>query len=70
MTAPFVRVPLIALLALVLAAPPSEAIAPVIAMLAKQLLKDAITSSVKSSLMGGLRGMGCKGAALANAVST
>jgi len=57
-------------IALALAAPPSEAVAPVIALLAKQMLKDMFTSTLKGMLMDSLSGMGCKGIALSNALST
>jgi hypothetical protein len=57
-------------IALALAVPPSEAVAPVIALLAKQMLKDMFTSTLKGMLMDSLSGMGCKGIALSNALST
>src|SRR5258706_9658913 len=45
------------------------AIAPILALLAKQMLKDMVTTSLKESLLGSLRDSGCKGTALANAIS-
>lgn len=53
-------------LALLLAAPPAAAIPPLIAMMGKQ----ALTSMFKDALLGSLRGMGCKGAALSNAIAS
>ena len=55
---------------LALAAPPSIAIAPIIALLGKQMLKDMFTSTAKSMLIDSLSGMGCKGQALANAITS
>ena len=55
---------------LALASLPSQAIAPVIAFFAKQLLQDMVTTSAKSMLLGSLNGMGCKGQALANAITS
>ena len=46
---------------------PSEAIAPVLLVLVKQLAKDAAQSILKDLLLSSLRDMGCKGIALANA---
>lgn len=48
----------------------SQALAPMLAMLGKSILRDMITSSLKSSLLDSLNGMGCKGVALANALTT
>lgn len=48
----------------------SQALAPLLAMLGKSLLRDMITSSIKSSLLDSLSSMGCKGTALANTLST
>ena len=55
---------------LVLASAPSQAIAPVIALLAKHLLQDMVTTTAKSMLLDSLNGMGCKGQALANAITS
>jgi hypothetical protein len=55
---------------LTLASAPSQAIAPIIALFAKQMLKDMVTSTAKSMLLGSLDGMGCKGQALANAITS
>ena len=55
---------------LVLASASSQAIAPVIALLAKQLLQDMVTTTAKSMLLDSLNGMGCKGQALANAITS
>ncbi|NMM07004.1 hypothetical protein [Polaromonas sp.] len=55
---------------LALAPAPSQAIAPIIALLAKQMLTDMVTSTAKSMLRGSLDGMGCKGQALANAINS
>jgi len=49
---------------------PSAALAPVIAMLARQLVEQAITSLIKDTLLNSLSGMGCKGIALSNALNT
>ena len=54
--------------ALALASPPSEAIAPVLLLLIKQIAQDAAKSMIKDALLSGLSGMGCKGIALANAL--
>ena len=55
---------------LALASAPSQAVAPIIALLAKQMLSDMVTSTAKSMLLGSLDGMGCKGQALANAITS
>ena len=55
---------------LVLVATPSLAIAPLIALLGKQLLQDMVMTTAKSMLMNSLRGTGCKGTALANALDS
>jgi hypothetical protein len=55
---------------LALASAPSQAIAPIIALFAKQMLKDMVTSTAKSMLLDSLSGMGCKGQALANAITS
>ena len=49
---------------------PSAALAPVIAMLAKQLVEQAVTSLIKDTLLNSLNGLGCKGIALSNALNT
>ena len=51
-------------------ATPSQAIAPLIALLGKQLLQDMVMTTAKSMLMDSLRGTGCKGTALANALDS
>jgi hypothetical protein len=51
--------------ALVFAPMPSEALPPLIAM----LVKDAIKQTFKDMLLDSLRGQGCKGIALANAIT-
>jgi hypothetical protein len=45
------------------------ALAPAIAALIKQVVQQAVTSSVKDMLIGSLRDMGCKGIALGNALT-
>ncbi len=55
---------------LALGATPSEAIAPVIALLGKQMLQEMFTSTLKSALLDSLSGLGCKGTALANAINS
>jgi hypothetical protein len=55
---------------LALASAPSQAIAPIVALFAKQMLKDMVTTTAKSMLLGSLNGMGCKGQALANAITS
>ena len=54
---------------LALIAWPSAALAPVIAMLAKQLVEQAVTSLIKDTLLNSLNGLGCKGIALSNALN-
>lgn len=51
--------------ALTLAPTPSEALPPLVAMLVKEIVKQTF----KDMLLDGLRGQGCKGIALANAIS-
>lgn len=48
---------------------PGSALVPIVAMLGKQLVQQALTSIVKDALLNSLRDSGCKGAALANAIS-
>jgi len=55
---------------LTLIAWPSAALAPVIALLAKQLVEQSMTSLIKDTLLNSLNGMGCKGIALTNALNT
>jgi hypothetical protein len=49
---------------------PSDAVAPVVLFFAKQMLKDMVTSSIKSALLGALSDSGCKGAALADTITS
>ena len=53
---------------LALLAPPSHALAPLIAMLGKKMLQDMLQSSLKDMLLESVSGMGCKGTALANSI--
>jgi hypothetical protein len=48
----------------------SQALAPVIAMLAKQMLQDMVTTTAKSMLLDSLSNLGCKGTAMANALTS
>ena len=57
-------------MSLALLGTPSLAVAPVIALLGKQLLQDMVMSTAKSMLMEQLTGLGCKGTALANAIGS
>ena len=71
MKTPTVRAALTtAAITLALMATPSQAIAPLIALLGKQLLQDMVMTTAKSMLMDSLRGTGCKGTALANALDS
>ena len=71
MKPPIFRAALItATITLALVATPSQAIAPLIALLGKQLLQDMVMTTAKSMLMNSLRGTGCKGTALANALDS
>ena len=71
MKTPSVRAALTtAAITLALMATPSQAIAPLIALLGKQLLQDMVMTTAKSMLMDSLRGTGCKGTALANALDS
>jgi hypothetical protein len=47
---------------------PSEAIAPALLFMIKQIAQQAGTSMIKDALLSSLNGMGCKGAALSNAI--
>lgn len=59
-----------ALAALLLLAPlPGAALAPVIALMVKQMVQQSVTSMLKDTLLNSLRGMGCKGIALSNAIT-
>jgi hypothetical protein len=54
--------------ALALAPAPGAAIAPILLLLVKQIVKDAAQSMLKDMLLSTLNGMGCKGMAIANAL--
>ena len=54
--------------ALAVAPAPGEAIAPVLLVLVKQAAQQMAQSMIKDAILGSLRGMGCKGMALANAI--
>jgi hypothetical protein len=63
------RVAAVALaVSLAIAPAPSEAIAPVLLILVKQAAQQMAQSLIKDAILGSLRGMGCKGMALANAL--
>ena len=47
---------------------PSEAIAPALLFMIKQIAHDVATSMIKDALLSSLSGMGCKGIALSNAL--
>ncbi len=47
---------------------PGQALAPVLLLLVKQIVKDAAQSMLKDMLLSTLNGMGCKGMAIANAL--
>ena len=69
MKPPLVRALLTALaITLALPAPPSHALAPVVAMLGKKLLQDMLASTLKGMLFDSLSNLGCKGTALANGI--
>lgn len=53
---------------LALAPAPSEAIAPVLLLLVKEVARNVAESMIKDALLSGLEGTGCKGIALANAL--
>ena len=55
--------------ALALMPAPSEAIAPALLFMVKQIAQQAATSMIKDTLLSSLSGMGCKGIALSNALS-
>lgn len=48
---------------------PSQAIAPALLVLVKQIAQQTATSMIKDALLSSLSGMGCKGVALANALN-
>ena len=63
------RLASLVLAAAMAAAPaPGEAIAPVLLILVKQAAQQMAQSMIKDAILGSLRGMGCKGMALANAL--
>ena len=71
MKTPTVRAALTtAAITLALVATPSQAIAPLLALLGKQMLQDMVMTTAKSMLMDSLRGLGCKGTALANSLNS
>jgi hypothetical protein len=45
------------------------ALAPAVALMIKQIVQDAVTTSLKDMLLGSLRDLGCKGIALSNALT-
>ena len=70
MTKAVLRSTLVAVsVALALVPAPSEAIAPALLFLVKQIAQQAATSMIKDTLLSSLSGMGCKGIALSNALS-
>lgn len=48
---------------------PSEAIAPALLFMIKQIAQQAASSMIKDTLLSSLRGMGCRGIALSNALT-
>ena len=54
---------------LALAPAPSAAIAPALLMMLTQVAKQSASSMLKDTLLSNLRGMGCKGVALSNALA-
>ena len=54
---------------LALAPTTSDAIAPALLLMIKQIAKQTATSMVKDAMLSNLRGMGCKGIALSNAIT-
>ena len=48
----------------------TNALAPALLFMVKQIAQQAATSMVKDMLLSGLRGMGCKGIALTSAINT
>jgi hypothetical protein len=55
--------------AVTLASAPSAAIAPAVLMMIKRTAQQVATSMIKDTLLSGVSGMGCKGAALSNALN-
>jgi len=55
--------------ALGLAITPSQALAPALLLMIKQIGQQAATSMIKDSVLSGLDGLGCKGIALSNALN-
>ena len=55
--------------ALMCAPVPGAALAPMLALMIKQMVQQSITSNLKDILLDSLRGMGCRGSALANALT-
>lgn len=60
---------LVLAIVLALAPAPSEALAPLLLLMVKQIAQQAATSMIKDTLLSGLGGMGCKGMALSNALT-
>jgi hypothetical protein len=54
--------------AMLVAPTPSEALAPVLLVFVKQAAQQMAQSLIKDAILGSLRGMGCKGMAVANAL--
>lgn len=48
---------------------PAQALAPAILLLVQQMVQQSATSMLKDTLLNSIRGMGCKGIALANALT-
>ncbi len=57
-------------LALALLPATGNALAPALLFMIKQMAQQAATSMIKDTLLSSLSGMGCKGAALSNAINT
>jgi hypothetical protein len=55
--------------ALLLAPPAACALAPVVAAMIKEIVRQSLTSGLKDMLLGSVRGLGCKGIALSNALA-
>ena len=56
-------------LALALLPATSDALAPAVLFMVKQIVQQTATSMLKDALLSGLSGMGCKGIALSNAIA-
>ena len=70
MTRRRLRTGLLALATLAAITPaPSQAIAPAMLFMVKQIAQQLATSMIKDALLSGLSGMGCRGIALSNALS-